>query len=606
MVRERMERVIPLVASGVMACAAAFGWGGSAYAGGTVTGHARFEKIKGRPYMGYAELYESNLFLSPSVSPPTGPSRRLGAPGTGNTYDGFYTIDNMPAGTYSILVNQPLFFVRPKVVTDVHIQDGQTTIQNVELPVDFSTYTYRDVATWTNPDTVWYQTFTATGTSVTGVDWVNADDDTDNAEVAILKDNGMPDLRNWQVLGTRTLMAHLGAGGDHWVRWRSGEIPLVAGTRYAVRLKALGGDGRLQPYRRDKDTDSYVGGRAYNSAGVAQNFDLCLVVFADNDGTRVTMNKRTMGIGALRDGNYGQRWGQTFVAQGTFLAGVDVWAAGADNVWDLDFTWKVRVGGPTGLQIGSTKRTKAAYQSFGSGLHGVSYSYGEIPVVAGQTYFVEFANYPGFNPYVMDDDSFPQGIAYQDNTPRSDVDLNMTILEYTTVPAQPFIIRQPESIIRSVKQGEGLPDDSFTIQNAGAAPLHYVINNDASWLNVVPGEGTCAGETDILTIHYDVGSLPPGTYVATLAVSDPSAMNNPQTVTVAVQVGAYAADLDADGDVDLADFTLFQLCFNGPNRPPTANCTAGADFDHDNDVDLGDFIAFQVCFNGPNRPPACR
>ena len=28
------------------------------------------------------------------------------------------------------------------------------------------------------------------------------------------------------------------------------------------------------------------------------------------------------------------------------------------------------------------------------------------------------------------------------------------------------------------------------------------------------------------------------------------------------------ADLDADGDVDLTDFGVFQGCFNGPNRPP--------------------------------------
>lgn len=30
----------------------------------------------------------------------------------------------------------------------------------------------------------------------------------------------------------------------------------------------------------------------------------------------------------------------------------------------------------------------------------------------------------------------------------------------------------------------------------------------------------------------------------------------------------YPGDLDADGDVDMADFALFQTCFNGPNRPP--------------------------------------
>ena len=66
-------------------------------------------------------------------------------------------------------------------------------------------------------------------------------------------------------------------------------------------------------------------------------------------------------------------------------------------------------------------------------------------------------------------------------------------------------------------------------------------------------------------------------------------------------------DADADGDVDLADFGIFQACFNGPNRPwrgsaPQRNC-ACFDQDMDNDVDLTDFGAFQARFNGPNRSP---
>jgi uncharacterized protein (DUF362 family) len=65
-------------------------------------------------------------------------------------------------------------------------------------------------------------------------------------------------------------------------------------------------------------------------------------------------------------------------------------------------------------------------------------------------------------------------------------------------------------------------------------------------------------------------------------------------------------DFNHDGSVDLNDFSLFQLCFNGPNRPPTSTCTYNADLDGDGDVDLSDFSVFQGCFNGPNRPPACQ
>jgi hypothetical protein len=70
------------------------------------------------------------------------------------------------------------------------------------------------------------------------------------------------------------------------------------------------------------------------------------------------------------------------------------------------------------------------------------------------------------------------------------------------------------------------------------------------------------------------------------------------------QVTGPDCDFDSDGDIDLADFGVFQVCFNGPNRPVHGACSnSDADHDEDGDVDLVDFSAFQACFNGPNRPP---
>lgn len=70
-----------------------------------------------------------------------------------------------------------------------------------------------------------------------------------------------------------------------------------------------------------------------------------------------------------------------------------------------------------------------------------------------------------------------------------------------------------------------------------------------------------------------------------------------------------AQDVDGDGDVDLADFSKFLSCFNGPNRPwpgPPVDQQACVclNTDGDNDVDLADFSVFLSCFNGPSRPPA--
>lgn len=64
-------------------------------------------------------------------------------------------------------------------------------------------------------------------------------------------------------------------------------------------------------------------------------------------------------------------------------------------------------------------------------------------------------------------------------------------------------------------------------------------------------------------------------------------------------------DFDHDGDVDLADFTQFLACYNGPLRPPIAEACLPSDVDDDGDVDVTDFALFLSCFNGPDRPPAC-
>jgi len=60
---------------------------------------------------------------------------------------------------------------------------------------------------------------------------------------------------------------------------------------------------------------------------------------------------------------------------------------------------------------------------------------------------------------------------------------------------------------------------------------------------------------------------------------------------------ARLGDLDGDGDVDLADFTVFQLCYGGSSVPAPTPCRI-ADFDSDLDVDLSDFAIFQVNFTG--------
>jgi len=64
-------------------------------------------------------------------------------------------------------------------------------------------------------------------------------------------------------------------------------------------------------------------------------------------------------------------------------------------------------------------------------------------------------------------------------------------------------------------------------------------------------------------------------------------------------------DYEPDCDVDLADFTVFQLCFGGSNNPPAPACPPGmdADYDNDGDVDLQDFDMFFLAFTGAGVNP---
>jgi hypothetical protein len=57
-------------------------------------------------------------------------------------------------------------------------------------------------------------------------------------------------------------------------------------------------------------------------------------------------------------------------------------------------------------------------------------------------------------------------------------------------------------------------------------------------------------------------------------------------------------DCDADGDMDLVDYSKFQICYTGPGGLVAADC-ACADFDSDGDVYLADFGSFQLAFTGP-------
>ena len=57
-------------------------------------------------------------------------------------------------------------------------------------------------------------------------------------------------------------------------------------------------------------------------------------------------------------------------------------------------------------------------------------------------------------------------------------------------------------------------------------------------------------------------------------------------------------DFDADDDVDLEDFAIFQNCLTGSGGTPVEGCE-DASLDGDTDVDTNDMIKFKNCMTGP-------
>ena len=406
-----------------------------AQASGSITGQGRFEKIAGVPSMGYVYLYEWDLFLSPSDNSIVGPCRRLGAPpGQNPTYDGYYMIDGLPAGIYSVYVNQPDFFASPKVVPNAQIVDGQQVVANVDLDVDYSTY-FKDTGggQWTDWQWEWYQTFLATGTSVRGVSWMMAgwgQYSGDWAEISILEDNGNADVRNWTLLGSKEENS-IASDSDEWVRWPSQQIPLTPGKKYAVKIWVNGG---CAIYKRDKDSSSYPYGRAYDINGNPRSFDLNVTVFVDRNNQMVTHIRLNPGPGQFIGDLSDRRWGQTFIAAGTSLAAADLFAASTDDNFDL--TWRVFEGGPGGAQIGPTKTMSGAYFASSTDLVGVSYNPNDVTLVPGQTYYIEVTDVTNFTPFVQEAwNSYSDGTAFR-NGEATGYDLAMTIMEYS-FPPQP-------------------------------------------------------------------------------------------------------------------------------------------------------------------------
>lgn len=93
--------------------------------------------------------------------------------------------------------------------------------------------------------------------------------------------------------------------------------------------------------------------------------------------------------------------------------------------------------------------------------------------------------------------------------------------------------------------GGNPPPQTIRVKNSGQGTLNYTITDDANWLEVSPTSGSSTGGENAHQVSVNASGLNTGTYTATISVSDPNAVNNPQTVSVTLEVSTALPPLIA-------------------------------------------------------------
>ena len=108
--------------------------------------------------------------------------------------------------------------------------------------------------------------------------------------------------------------------------------------------------------------------------------------------------------------------GQTFVSKGGSIQRITLWYP------SVNATVAIRQGGPGGAVVGTTRTMNAS-----GGASTVRWLWGDVPTVAGQTYYVGFTA-GGFSAVAKSGNPYPNGQAYYNGAPQN-ADLMMSIFE---------------------------------------------------------------------------------------------------------------------------------------------------------------------------------
>ena len=179
---------------------------------------------------------------------------------------------------------------------------------------------------------------------------------------------------------------------------------------------------------------------------------------------------------------------------------------------------------------------------------------------------------------------------------------DVTRCDLTFVTHTPLLAVNSSTIGRVAPTGQSTPADVFEVWNDYPGDMPFTVAESETWLGVSATSGTSAGPADrqAVSVTYASG-LTPGHYAGQIVVRAPSSSNVQQVVNVTLDL-FLPVDQDRDNDVDLADFSAFQLCLCGSGVAPASNCT-WADLDRDEDVDSADLRKFLNCLSGESVAP---
>jgi hypothetical protein len=121
--------------------------------------------------------------------------------------------------------------------------------------------------------------------------------------------------------------------------------------------------------------------------------------------------------------------------------------------------------------------------------------------------------------------------------------------DYVSIGGPVIILNPPSLNFGADTVGNSSGNQSFQVSNGGGGTLTWTVTADQGWITYTPAGGSDSG---IVTVSVDPSGKTAGTYSGTITVSDPGAVNSPQTVAVVLEVygdsappfGAFNTPLD--------------------------------------------------------------